>query len=103
MIEPRSEICEVELPLFVQVSERVSEAQVQVGAAPELGESWSNKVCRAEGSLGAKGTRHRALGGERGGGLQTGGPGDRYPGHWGPFLGWGRREFILSGGSLGAG
>ena len=86
VVEPGPDPSKVKLSLFIQVSEWVSEAQIEVGGAPVLRGSRRGKVSGSEGSLGADGAGHRALGGQRGGRSQTGGAWNRHLWYWWPFL-----------------
>lgn len=105
VVEPGPDASKVKLALLVQVPKGVSQAQIQVGGAPELGVSCGDKVSGSAGPLGAQGARHRALGGQRGGRPQTGRSRHRHPGYWRPFfrLGALRKENILIHISLGGG
>ena len=57
MVEPGPDARKVKLPLFVQVSKGL-----KVGGAPVLVMARKDEVGGSDGSLGADGARHRALG-----------------------------------------
>lgn len=81
VVEPGPDTSEVKLPLRIQVPKRISQAQLQVGGAQERGAARRVEVGGSDGSVGASGAGHGALGRQRGRRLQTGRPGQGHLGH----------------------